>query len=62
MPTTDGLKAQLAVIEEKLAEARTRMPAHSVKPVTMNSLLDLEDERDALLAQIEKLTKAYGHL
>jgi len=54
MPTIDELKAQLAALEEKLEAARARMPAHSTKPLTMRTLLDLEDERDALLAKIEK--------
>ncbi|MFZ5563969.1 MAG: hypothetical protein ACOZBW_07930 [Thermodesulfobacteriota bacterium] len=57
MPTMDELKAQLAAVEEKLAEARARMPAHSVKPFTMTTLLDLEDERDALLVRIEKMER-----
>ncbi|MDY6831620.1 MAG: hypothetical protein SWC96_07210 [Thermodesulfobacteriota bacterium] len=57
MPTIDELKAQLAALEEKLEEARARMPAHSTKPLTMRTLLDLEDERDALLAKIEKAGK-----
>lgn len=57
MPTIDELKAQLAGLEEKLEEARARMPAHSTKPLTMRTLLDLEDERDALLAKIEKAGK-----
>ncbi|ABW66082.1 hypothetical protein [Desulfosudis oleivorans] len=57
MPTIDELKAQLAALEEKLEEARARMPAHSTKPLTMRTLLDLEDERDALLGKIEKAGK-----
>jgi seryl-tRNA synthetase len=33
------------------------MPAHSVKPPIMRQLFELEDERDALVKQIENLKK-----
>ncbi len=32
-----------------------QLPAHSTKPTTMGMLLELEDERDALLARIDAL-------
>jgi hypothetical protein len=49
------LKRQLVDLEERIAEAERRLPAHSTKPATMMMLLELEDERDSLLAQIKAL-------
>lgn len=50
-----ALKARLAELEKAIAETEKRLPAHSVKPPVMHDLLALEDERDALLQDLEKL-------
>ena len=59
MTTPDQLKAQLnqqlQAITDKIADAKGRLPAHSTKPPIMMELLALEDERDEIMAQIEKL-------
>ena len=51
------LEKQLKAVDEKIAEVNQRMPAHSVKPPIMMQLLELEDQRDALVKQIKKLKK-----
>ena len=50
-----ALKTRLAELEKAIAETEKRLPAHSVKPPVMHDLLALEDERDALLQDLEKL-------
>ncbi|MBI9083182.1 MAG: hypothetical protein JEZ11_06250 [Desulfobacterales bacterium] len=55
MDTRDGLEAQLRELEEKIQEAERRLPAHSAKPPTMMLLLELEDQRDEVLARIKAL-------
>lgn len=52
-----ALEKKLKEMDEKIAEVNQRMPAHSVKPPIMTQLFELEDERDALVKQIEKLKK-----
>ncbi len=47
------LRERLRELEERIAETRRRLPAHSVKPPIMMDLLALEDERDLLLQQLE---------
>ena len=54
MKTCQELKTELEKIEEKLADAEGRMPAHSVRPHQMAALLELEEQRGALLAEIKK--------
>lgn len=57
---TEGLKTlqgRLRELEERIAETRRRLPAHSVKPPVMMDLLALEDERDLLLRQIEEMRR-----
>ena len=49
------LEDKLKELEEKIAEVNSRMPAHSVKPPIMMQLLALEDERDAVLKQLDAL-------
>ncbi len=56
METPDQLRRQLRAVEDKLAEARLRLPAHSAKPAHMTELIDLEDERDRLLDRIAELS------
>ena len=55
MTRIDLLKKKLAEIEAKLEDAEGRMPAHSVKPGQMAALFQLEEERDALAAEIRML-------
>ena len=55
MDTRYELEAQLCALEEKIQEAERRLPAHSAKPATMMLLLELEDQRDEVLARIEAL-------
>lgn len=52
-----ALEKKLKEVDERIAEVNQRMPAHSVKPPIMTQLFELEDERDALVKQIEKLKK-----
>jgi len=50
----DQIRVRLQELEEEIAEARKRLPAHSVKPAVMMDLLALEDERDELLAKLSE--------
>jgi hypothetical protein len=54
-PEMKDLEERLKKVDEKIAEVNQRMPAHSVKPPIMMQLFELEDERDALVKQIENL-------
>ena len=47
------LEMQLQKIEDKIQKLKNRLPAHSIKPVMMMELLELEDERDDILTQIQ---------
>ena len=42
-------------LEAEIAEAKARLPAHSVKPAQMMPLLELEDELDTLLKRLQDL-------
>ena len=48
------LKERLDRIEADLEEAKKRLPAHSVKPVLMAAVFDLEDERETILKEIDR--------
>ena len=52
---SDNLESRLKMLEEEIAETQKRLPAHSIKPPVMMDLLELEDERDALLEEIARL-------
>ena len=54
-PGLKDLEEKLKEVDEKIAEVNQRMPAHSVKPPIMMQLFELEDEREALVKQIEQL-------
>ncbi len=56
-PELEDLEKKLKEVDEKIAEVNKRMPAHSVKPPIMMQLFELEDEREALVKQIEELKK-----
>lgn len=50
-----AIERRLQELEVAIAEVLKRLPAHSVKPPIMTELLMLEDERDLLKAQLEKM-------
>jgi hypothetical protein len=49
------LEKQLQAIEDQIQELKQRLPAHSIKPVMMMELLELEDQHEKILAQIHTL-------
>ena len=51
------LEDRLKKLEQKIRQAKLQLPAHSIKPSEMITLLDLEDERDAILQQIDSIKK-----
>ncbi len=55
MNDLENLKKKLEAVAAEIAETAARLPAHSVQPPIMQALLALEDERDALIQQIESL-------
>ena len=57
MESLEILERRRTELEEKIREARLHLPAHSTKPPVMTTLLDLEDERDAILEQIDAIRK-----
>lgn len=50
----NALREQLAQLEQRISEVKSRLPAHSTKPPIMMELLALEDERDRLQALLVK--------
>ena len=61
METLAELQVKLKELENEIAEAERRLPAHSVKPPVMHMLLDLEDEYDRVRQKIEVLKKTALH-
>ncbi len=57
MPTIEALHRRQGQLEAEIAEAKRRLPAHSVKPPVMKLLLDLEDEYDEVMKTIEALKR-----
>lgn len=57
MDSLEILEERLRELEEKIRQAKLRLPAHSTKPPIMIALLDLEDERDALQEQMNSIKK-----
>ena len=51
------LEDRLKNLEEQIRQATLQLPAHSIKPPVMTTLLDLEDARDAVQEQINLLKK-----
>ncbi|MGW8194432.1 MAG: hypothetical protein ACWGOX_09225 [Desulforhopalus sp.] len=54
----DRIKRRLKELDEKIAETKRRLPAHSVKPPVMIDLLALEDERDLLIKKLAAVNVA----
>jgi len=55
MDTLEILSDRLRELEEKIMQAKLQLPAHSIKPPVMITLLDLEDKRDAIQEQINSI-------
>jgi hypothetical protein len=55
MDQKQKLKKKLVELERKIKETEKRLPAHSVKPPIMTELFELEDEYEAVLAQLKAL-------
>jgi len=55
--TLTHLKERLRQLDQLISETKKRLPAHSVKPPVMMDLLALEDEYEAVLAEITSLSK-----
>jgi len=55
MKAIEPLQARLRDLEAQIAEAKKRLPAHSVKPPVMMDLLALEDQYDEIVEQIQRL-------
>jgi hypothetical protein len=48
----EEMKKQLGLLDVKIEAAKERLPAHSVPPALMQELLDIEDERARIEAEI----------
>ena len=46
------MKKQLRLLDTQIEAVKERLPAHSVPPALMQELLDLEDERARIEAEI----------
>ena len=57
MESLEILKIRLKNIEKRIEETKQQLPAHSIKPPVMIRLLDLEDERDDIMARIDAFKK-----
>ena len=51
----NSLKMRLTALDEKIRAIENQLPAHSVKPPIMTQLFELEDERDAVFKELERL-------
>ena len=51
------LKMRLQELEREIQMVEEQLPAHSVKPPIMRQLFELEDERDAVFKELERLKR-----
>ena len=56
MADREQLESRLHRLNALVQEAEARLGAHSVKPVLMQQLFELEEEREELLAELGRLT------
>ena len=49
------LKQKLEELDRQILEAEKHLPAHSVKPPIMQEIFELEDQREAIWAQLKEL-------
>ena len=54
----NSLKIRLKELDERIKAVEKQLPAHSVKPPIMTQLFELEDERDAVFNELERLRQA----
>ena len=54
----DSLKIRLKELDEKIKAVEKQLPAHSVKPPIMTQLFELEDERETVYKELERLKQA----
>jgi F0F1-type ATP synthase membrane subunit b/b' len=52
-----ALEKKLDQINTRIDEAEARLGAHSIKPILMQQLFELEEERAAILEQLQRLIK-----
>lgn len=60
MIQSESLETKLERISAMIQEAEARLGAHSVKPVLMQQLFELEEERDRLLKELEAVEEERG--
>jgi len=51
----NSLQMRLKELDEKIRAVEKQLPAHSVKPPIMTQLFELEDEREAVYKELERL-------
>ena len=56
MADREKLERRLHRLNALIAEAEARLGAHSVKPVLMQQLFELEEERDEIMARLKRLS------
>ena len=54
----NSLKMRLKELDEKIKAVEKQLPAHSIKPPIMTQLFQLEDERDAVFKELERLKRS----
>jgi len=50
-----SLEERLKELDEEIKAVEKQLPAHSVKPPIMTALFELEDEREAVIEELERL-------
>ena len=56
----EQLRRRLQEIEAQIEDQHARLPAHSVRPAMIQELEDMEEQRDALRAEIERIQSENG--
>ncbi len=54
MKANNELESKRKELEKRLADLKARLPAHSIPPSMMMELDELEEQLDAVLAEINK--------
>lgn len=55
MDQKQALKQKLADIDRKIHETEKHLPAHSIKPPIMQAIFELEEQREAIVAELKQL-------